>query len=66
MPKTKTIPMVYFTTRNLEQDLRDRLRVVAALLTVPDERMTMDDVLNRALRIGLKEMEKVAFGRLRK
>ncbi len=66
MPKAKSIPMVYFTTRNLEQDLRDRLRVVAALLTVPDERMTMDDVLNRALRIGLKEMEKVAFGRLRK
>ncbi len=66
MPKAKTIPTVYFTTRNLEQDLRDRLRVVAALMTVPNGRMTMDDVLNRALRIGLKEMEKVAFGRLRK
>ena len=65
MPRTST-STVYFTTRNLEQDLRDRLRVVAALMTVPNVRVTMDDILNRALRIGLKELEKDAFGRLKR
>jgi len=44
--------MIAYTTRNLRADLRDRLRVQATLL-----RTTMEDIVNRALSLGLEELE---------
>jgi len=51
-PAGRGVKMIAYTTRNLRADLRDRLRVQATLL-----RTTMEDIVNRALSLGLEELE---------
>lgn len=48
--------IAYFT-RHFRSDLRDRLRVVAAQRSAGLTRVSMEDVLNEALDVGLTIME---------
>jgi hypothetical protein len=45
---------VAYSTRNLPRELRDRLRVEAAL---SNPKLTMEQIVNRAIELGIAELE---------
>lgn len=52
-PRSKNHKYMYYMTKNLREDLHDRLRMLAVL-----RQTTIEDALNVALEVGLPMVER--------